>query len=255
MHAAVADQPEIMQPAQAYAFARDGFLPWRTVLTDQELVTLRAEYDRVLAEASADRAARDLARDGATGGEGSGRRMLQVMQVCERSLLFRRLIHDERILAPIRALLGPNLQLFHDQALCKPARDGGEVSWHQDNGYWTCRPATLISCWLTLDDADADNGAMQFIPGSHLIEAPHVQSSTTTALLEVVVDRTQAITVPLPAGACLFHHCQTLHYTAPNHSERQRRAFVIHVMTPGTTQANGTRMPAGWSRPILGLAM
>ena len=256
MHAAVAaDSSPILQPAQAYAFARDGYLPWRKVLTDEELVTLRREYDRILAEAAAENGARDLARDGATDGKGSGRRMLQIMQVCERSLIFRRLIHDDRLLAPIRALLGPNLQLFHDQALCKPARDGGEVSWHQDNGYWACRPATLVSCWLTLDDADADNGAMQFIPGSHLVEVAHVQSAATKALLEVEVDRTKAVTVPLPAGACLYHHCQTLHYTAPNFSERQRRAFVIHVMTPGTTHADGTRMPAGWSRPILGLGM
>ena len=30
----------------------------------------------------------------------------------------------------------------------------------------------------------------------------------------------------------MFHHCQTLHYTQPNETDGQRRAFAIHFMTP-----------------------
>ena len=36
-----------------------------------------------------------------------------------------------------------------------------------DNIYWKCEPANLVSCWITLDDAYLENGAMQVIPGSH----------------------------------------------------------------------------------------
>ena len=37
-------------------------------------------------------------------------------------------------------LIGPTIQLFHDQALFKPAHTGGPIHWHQDNGYWQCEP-------------------------------------------------------------------------------------------------------------------
>ena len=40
--------------------------------------------------------------------------------------------------------------------------------------------------------------------------------------------------MPLPAGGVTLHHCQTLHYSAPNKTNRQPRAFAIHFMTLGT---------------------
>jgi len=53
----------------------------------------------------------------------------------------------------------------------------------------------------------------------------------------------------------MFHHCQTLHYTDPNTTEQQRRAFAIHFMTPGTRASNGEIMRAGYSRPVLRMNM
>ncbi len=233
-------------------FARNGYLPWRRFLADAEIVELRAEYDRVLEQARSADGWRNLSAG--SGADAQAQRahpqqMLQVMQVCERSLIFRRLLYDRRVLSVVRAFLGPQVMLFHDQALFKPAHTGGAVLWHQDNGYWKVRPANLISCWITLDDAEEDNGAMQVIPGSHLTPVSHEASETV--LLDVRVDASRAVVVPLEAGACLFHHCQTLHYTAPNTTDRQRRAFIIHVMVPGTTSEHSAAMPVGFSRPVL----
>lgn len=223
-------------------FHAQGYLPWGKVLDDEQIDVLRSAYD----SAFSDLASKELA--------GSGSRMLQILNLGERSLPFHRLRHHEPILEVLRALLGPNLQLFHDQALWKPAHDGGPVHWHQDNSYWNLRPATAISCWLTLDDADADNGTMQVIPGSHLHPVRHLPTPDSSALTDASagLDVSRAVTVPVVAGACLFHHCHTLHYTAPNRSERQRRAFIIHAMGPGTRQ-NGTPIPVDYHHPILSL--
>jgi hypothetical protein len=51
----------------------------------------------------------------------------------------------------------------------------------------------------------------------------------------------------------MFHHCQTLHYTQPNETPNQRRAFAIHFMLPGTTSENPhiKSMPVGFGRPML----
>lgn len=142
--------------------------------------------------------------------------------------------------------------LFHDQALFKPALHGGPVLWHQDNAYWQCRPANLVSCWLTLDDAVKANGAMQVIPGSHLKPVWHGASTATNALIETPgVDESKAVVVELPAGGCMFHHCQTLHYTEPNTTERLRRAFVMHFMAPGTSNKKGEVMRSGFGHPLL----
>jgi len=234
-------------------FTQQGYLRYGALLTDAELPAYRAEYDRVFQEANQSNAFRNLADDGkaTTEKQGTKRQMLQIMQVCERSLLFAKLLYDPRILDIVEDLIGPNIMLFHDQALWKPAKTGGAVFWHQDNAYWHCRPANLLSCWLTLDDVVRENGAMQVIPGSHLAPVWHEKAKTTSVLLELKVDESKAVAVDLPAGGVMFHHCQTLHYTQPNDTDRQRRAFAIHFMTPGTRGEKGDTIPVSYHNPLL----
>jgi len=179
--------------------------------------------------------------------------MLQIMQMCERNIHFRKLLFNETMLDAVECLIGPNIMLWHDQALSKPAHTGGPVTWHQDNAYWELKPANLVSCWLTLDDVDIENGAMQLAAGSHLKPVWHGEREGESVLfnIESQVDKSTVQVVDLPAGGCLFHHCQTLHYTQPNTTDRQRRAFAIHFCVPGTRSKDGTDLKAGWGHPVL----
>lgn len=236
-------------------FAAQGYLKFGPLLEPKEIEALRAEYDEVFRQAVEGNSFRNLSLD--DGGDAkqkaaATKQMLQICQMCERSLAFRKLLYDTRVLDAVQDLIGPNIMLFHDQALSKPARTGGAVSWHQDNGYWRCRPANLVSCWMTLDDADVANGAMQVIPGSHLKPVWHDKNEETNALLKIKdVDESKAVVVDLPAGGAMFHHCQTLHYTAPNTTDRPRRAFAIHFMTPGTRDRKGEPMRVDFHHPLL----
>lgn len=241
---------------QIDSFHRSGYLRVGPVLEESELPALRAEYDRLFAEAIADKRIRNLAvADGdANKAVTAEMQMYQIMQVGERSLAFRKLLYDTRLLDMVQEILGPNIMLFHDQALFKPARTGGPVYWHQDNAYWRCKPANLISCWMTLDDVTRENGAMQVIPGSHLSPVWH-GNAQTDPLLRAKVDASQAVVLDLPAGGVMFHHCQTLHYTEPNQTDRQRRAFAIHYMNPGTRGANGQVIKVGFGNPVLRMSV
>lgn len=233
-------------------FHEQGYLPYGPILDDNEIEELRQEYDEVFRRAQQDNRLRNLA-GGDENAEG-GQQMFQIMQMCERSIQFRRLLYHERILDIVQDLIGPNIMLFHDQALYKPARTGGPIFWHQDNAYWKCAPANLVSCWLTLDPVVRENGAMQMIPGSHLKPAHH-EHSGTDILLKTDTGNAQPVVVDLPAGGCMFHHCQTLHSTEPNTTEQQRRAFAIHFMPPGTRDSNGNIMRAGFHHPVLRMNM
>jgi len=241
---------------QLDGFHQNGYLRYGKILEENEIELLREQYALEIEKACEDKSCRNIAGDDLGAIDDAPQRMLQVMQMCERNIHFRRLLYNEKILDVVEDLMGPNIQLLHDQALFKPPREGGAVSWHQDNGYWKCRPASLVSCWLTLDDVDRSNGAMQVIPGSHLTPIWHEQSEEASALLEISdVDESAAVAIGLPAGGCMFHHCQTLHYTAPNTTDRQRRALAIHFMPPGTRttseflEAEG--MCVSFKRPLL----
>ncbi len=251
-------QRKALTEEQINRFWIDGYLSIGKILDDDEIGLLRREYDRELERArSGQTRFRNLAIDDTDDLDTKNRaetQMLQVGQMCERNIHYRRLLYDDRILNPVEDLIGPNIQLFHDQALFKPAHHGGPVHWHQDNAYWRCSPPNLVSCWLTLDDVDIHNGAMQFIPGSHFNSVEHERAADTNALLDMVdkVDHSQAAVAPLPAGGVTLHHCQTLHYTAPNVTDRQRRAFVIHLMMPGTKSLReNIYMDVSFERPAL----
>lgn len=237
-----------------------GYIHYGKILRDDELPALRDEYDRIFKEARDSGQYRNLSINSTDDKEKmkqASTQMLQIVQMCERSMLYRRLVHDARFLDLVQDILGPNIQLFHDQALFKPAHHGGAVFWHQDNAYWKCSPANLISCWMTLDDVDENNGAMQVLPGSHLKPVRHDSAQCTNILLDYGknLDTSRAVTLPLPAGGCMFHHCQTLHYTAPNTTDRQRRAFIIHFMPIGTrsTHHKGEVIAASFANPVLRL--
>ena len=133
--------------------------------------------------------------------------------------------------------------LFHDQALFKPA-NGRARPLASGQRLWRWPPASLVSCWLTLDDADRDNGAMQVIPGgppqTHLArdrqESRLTHSSTPQPRQQIPGSGGQ----PARRRRHRVHPLQTLHYTQPNTTDRQRRAFAIHFMPPGTRWEKGS---------------
>src|SRR5581483_3137596 len=48
-----------------------------------------------------------------------------------------------------------------------------------------------------------------------------------------------SVACPLPAGGATIHHSRTLHFTAPNHSNAPRRAYILIFGTPPKPRAVG----------------
>ncbi|MCA1595842.1 MAG: phytanoyl-CoA dioxygenase family protein [Chloroflexi bacterium] len=217
-------------------FKREGYLAAGPVLSPEELLRAREAYDRILGATEKPASYRNIgAKEGEEVSEGA---VLQIIDMHTLDEAFRDILYKPEILDLAEGVLGtPNIQLYHDQALYKPALHGDEVPWHQDNGYWKLEPAGAVSLWIALDDADEENGCMRVVPGSHLAGlAGHQRAGQYIAQLKADADESLAVPVPLPAGSGMFHHCLTLHSTKPNRTPRQRRAWVMHYIPAGTTQ-------------------
>ena len=223
-------------PEQIKQFRQDGYFIAGPVLDGAELTALRAAYDRIFGATEKPSSYRNLGQK--EGGELSEGAVLQIIDMHKLDDAFRRILFKPEILDLIEGLMGtPNIRLYHDQALYKPPLHGDEVPWHQDNGYWKLDPADAISLWIALDEADEANGCMRFVPGSHKAgEVGHQRAGQYIAQLKADADESLAVAAPLPAGSGVVHHCRTLHNTKPNHTPRQRRAWVMHMMPSGTRQ-------------------
>lgn len=234
-------------PEQVTFFNENGYLAVGPMLTPDELQAVRDAYDRIFSATEKPASYRNLGQK--AGEETSKGAVLQIIDMWRLDPVFEALLHKTDLLDVIEGLMGhPNIQLYHDQALYKPALNGDVVPWHQDNGYWHLEPAAAMSMWIALDGADEQNGCMWVVPGSHRAgEAGHQRAGQYVAQLKADADESLAVSVPLPAGSAMIHHCRTLHMTRPNPTPRQRRAWVMHYMPAGTKQ-NGEVVA---NRPIL----
>ena len=248
-----------LYPMQWRRFWRDGYVKVESLLNKEELSELRSAHDRLRTEA---RASGDFGNFIDLDAAEESDRVMNITQVCQRDIAFQRLLYHPHLLDIVEDLIGCNIQLFHDHLLHKPPEYGGPVFWHQDNQAWQSMPASNISCWLTFDDADADNGALRYLRGSHRLSLGLDTEADTGRLLEM--DRLIAAgpidTVDARAGDAIFHHCLTLHSSLPNRSKRPRRAHSIIYTAPGTrygrippwgAATNGDLLPISFAHPLL----
>jgi len=147
--------------------------------------------------------------------------------VVERSVIFRKYLLKEKLVNILRDILGPDILLFRDILMMKPAKIGSKMPWHQDSNYWSIRPTDLCSVWTALDEATIENGCMRVVPGSHkpddLIESKQTGSPF---LLDEQIPADKILDVPLKPGSSLFFHSRLLHGSEPNRSDKSRRAFI-----------------------------
>ena len=157
---------------------------------------------------------------------------------------FHDILWNPRFVMAASQLLGNKpVRFWHDQLFYKPAKKGGVVAWHQDYSYWTrTRPIAHLTCWCALDEATAENGCLQYIPGSHrwgLLPKP-VIAGDLHGIKDFLNEEQQQVfdhpvLAPVKAGEAIFHHPLTLHGSGENKSNKPRRAFVINVFADGVT--------------------
>ena len=148
-----------------------------------------------------------------------------------------------RLLDAVTTVLGPNLILVYSSVFIKPARGSGKVAWHQDNNYWPSVHGTdVVTVWLAIDDADADNSALQVIPGSHTgyrayATVPTADAAEMLPKKVVVTDAMErsAVTLAMAAGALSIHDSFLLHGSGTNRTERRRAGYTIRYCSTDST--------------------
>ena len=144
------DAPTTLTPAQIEQFNARGYIAPLDVYSPEEMSVHRAAFDKLMEEA----------RNGGGNGYSINGWHRHCRGICE-------LLFDRRILDYVEDLLGPDLVNVMTHYFSKEPGDGKQVSWHQDASYWPLSPSKTITVWLAVDDADAANGCMRFVAGSH----------------------------------------------------------------------------------------
>jgi ectoine hydroxylase-related dioxygenase (phytanoyl-CoA dioxygenase family) len=140
----------------------------------------------------------------------------------------------ESIVNSMEKLLGGEVYHYHSKMIMKEARVGGAWAWHQDYGYWYQNGVLaplLSSASIAVDPATRENGCLQVIRGSHhLGRVDHVltgeQAGADQERVCEVLKRMELVYVEMEPGDTLFFHCNLLHRSDQNHSEKPRWSMI-----------------------------
>ena len=195
-----------------------GFVQPLDVFSSDEIAEIRSKVDRYM---------HDLGPDGAYGINCYQARLASLWDIAT----------NERIVDHVADIIGPNILCWATAILSKQPHDPKAVPWHQDASFWALSPARTVTVWLAIDDADAANSAMRFIPGSHDKGALPVAATEGRAnVFHKGTANAEALGQPftnsLRAGQMSLHADMLVHGSRANTSDRRRCGLTLRYCPP-----------------------
>ncbi len=146
------------------------------------------------------------------------------------------------ILDHVQDVIGPDIICWGTHFFCKQPHDPRKVAWHQDASYWPLTPARTVTVWLAIDDADQENAAMKFLPGTHNRGHLKWRDVTGKAGLAQEIENADQMGDPvydaLKAGEFSLHADMLAHGSDPNSSDRRRCGLTLRYCPPTVRALN-----------------
>lgn len=138
------------------------------------------------------------------------------------------------IVDSMEKLLGGEVYHYHSKIIMKDPKVGGAWTWHQDFGYWYQNGILwplMASVVIAVDPATKENGCMQVLRGSHHCgRFSHVRTGQQAgADMEPVNELKNRVPLDycqLEPGDAMFFHCNLLHRSDANKSDKPRWAMI-----------------------------
>jgi ectoine hydroxylase-related dioxygenase (phytanoyl-CoA dioxygenase family) len=207
------------------AYHRDGYVVVRNFFTQQEVDLLYkiAIDDDLMSKKSYDRT------------DASGLKTKLALWYSLDNSLYSKFARSERIINGVEQILGGKVAHYHSKLMQKEPKTGGAWEWHQDYGYWYKKNGFLfphmLSVLTALTPATKENGCLQMIRGSHKMgRVEHGFSGEQVgAEMEKVSEALKIMPLDyleMAAGDTAFFHCNTLHASAANLSDKPRWSII-----------------------------
>ena len=209
--------PAVLTPDEVEHYNREGFAGPFDVYDEDEIAAIRAYLDRLMDGAG---------EAGAYGINCYQARLAGLWDIAT----------EPRILNLVEDIVGPDVICWATAILSKKAGDPKRVPWHQDASFWALSPARTVTVWLAIDDADAENAAMRFIPRTHDRGALPTTDAGAGAVFHKGTSGADALGRPhvnaLRAGQCSLHADMLVHGSEPNTSGRRRCGLTLRYCPP-----------------------
>ncbi len=234
---------------QLLAYERDGFLFLRGFCSKPEIEKL---HSTAIQDDAMQKNALDLT-------DRSGKKTRLSLWFTPGNDVFGYLTRSEKMIACIGDLLGHESPVchFHSKLMQKEPHVGGAWEWHQDYGYWYKNqfmfPDRLISVMVALTEANAKNGCLQVIRGSHKMGRVNhgfsgEQVGADMTMVNNALRTMELLYCELAPGDALFFHPNLLHRSEANLSDRPRWSIISCYSLQSNIAYN--EKSTSWQQPV-----
>ena len=217
----------MLSNTQITEYHQAGYAVCPNFLTSDEVIQLFSETEKIIngnTLANHDKNRMEMEPDQPP----DGTKVRRLYEPCTHHPLFRALSESDKLLDAVEDLIGPNLLFHYSKLNMKPPEIGSVVEWHQDLSYYPLTNRDSLAVLLYLDDADAENGCLQMLPGRHGGDLlAHTREGYFQGRATQGVDSSEAVLAEGKAGTAIFMHCMTPHASITNRSNRSRRTLIL----------------------------
>lgn len=220
---------------QAAQFDADGYVVLPDVFSADEVRAVCSVVDKI-----------ELEFDALLRGQSDGRVAIAeagaitfAPHLVERSAELAAFVRHPGLMGICRDLVGPDVNLYWDQAVYKKPEKPRRFPWHQDNGYAFVEPQQYLTCWIPLTDATERNGCPQVAPGVH--RAGTLLHRYVEPLgFECFSEPPGEVRVAeAPIGSVVVFSSLTPHLTGPNLTDDVRKAYIVQYAPLGAERLDG----------------
>ena len=217
----------MLKDTQITEYYQDGYTVCPNFLTSEEVAQLLAEIKKIISGNTL--ANHDTERmEMEPNQPPDGTKVRRLYEPCTHYPLFNTLSESVKLLDAVENLIGPNILFHYSKLNMKPPEIGSVVEWHQDLSYYPLTNRDSLAVLFYLDDADAENGCLQMLPGQHEGDLlAHTRQGYFQGRATEAVDSTEAVLVEGKAGTAIFMHSMTPHASVTNRSNRPRRTLIL----------------------------
>jgi len=139
---------------------------------------------------------------------------------------------------------------LQSMVITKQPQIGGQVGEHNDSTFLYTEPPSALGFWIALEQCTAENGALSFLPGSHLttpitkrfVRLPEGGTGFEPLVTAEVADRVAAdssaannayILETCEPGDLVLIHGAVVHKSERNTSDKTRFAYTFHMIEAG----------------------
>ncbi|NCF43835.1 MAG: phytanoyl-CoA dioxygenase family protein [Proteobacteria bacterium] len=172
----------------------------------------------------------------------------RLLHAYARSEELKALATEPQVTQTLATLLhGPVLlsQCHHNCVMTKHPGYSSATLWHQDVRYWSFAKPELVSAWFALGPEIRENGALQVIPRTHLLDVEASRLDEKLFLRPELAENQALIqrakVVELSPGDVLLFHCRLFHAAGRNSSEAVKLSAVFTYHGGDNRAEAGTR--------------